>query len=551
MNQEKELERHNQKLQSIRNAQTKEEIPTANISAVTRYLSNNSSFDGNKVSPSEFNIVLDAILKYNFFIMPEVKEIYMQVLKKNYPDKTQEEYEKKYSQIAESSNIGHYIIEASERSAKLQEFKEKEELEQHTENMKQIKSAFELKDLPKVGIGTLNGKIMKATKNDFIERFSIEQIREISEMLMSENAVEEEIEEKIYNICKTYGFDEEQTSLMYQQIESQLFLDKTIGYTIEEIKEKEARILQIYKMDHEETMENIKNARRISEMPPNLTESTLTGYLSGNTTIYPKADRITTTDLKEVTTLLLQGNDFTSYEVEEALRKIVEKYYPEKTDEAFGLLKEKFEKLPRTQYLVEEINYSNERQAEFIGRQCSNVNVYFVPNPNSPIEGGRFYNCYINRVKNLDLGKLLPEDVLDLDKVVPKGMDVDSIEWYIQEYYDETFKTAGGIILNRDETIGNVNVFRPSGGSVGITPEENEQRKQLQELSKEVKQIIANKRASSERFKEMQAAYISYQEETDKQLEALESKIDNLMQQNQQGGKKANETNDSSEDVER
>ena len=68
------------KLQSIRNAQTKEEIPTANISAVTRYLSNNSSFDGNKVSPSEFNIVLDAILKYNFFIMPEVKEIYMQVL---------------------------------------------------------------------------------------------------------------------------------------------------------------------------------------------------------------------------------------------------------------------------------------------------------------------------------------------------------------------------------------------------------------------------------------------------------------------------------------
>ena len=63
--------------------------------------------------------------------------------------------------------------------------------------------------------------------------------------------------------------------------------------------------------------------------------------------------------------------------------------------------------------------------------------------------------------------------------------------------------------------------------------------------------FIANKRASSERFKEMQAAYISYQEETDKQLEALESKIDNLMQQNQQGGKKANETNDSSEDVER
>lgn len=548
MNKEKEEKRHNQKLESIRNAKSKEELPVANISAVTRYLANNSSFDGNKISPSEFKPVLDAIMEHNFFIMPEVKEVFIEVLKKNYPGKTQEEYEQKYLQIAETSNISNYIIEASERNTKLQEFREKEELEQHNENMKQIKSAFELKDLPKVGIGTLNGKIMKATKNDFIERFSIEQIREISEMLMSGNS-EEEIEEKIFNICQTYGFDEDQTNLMYQQIESQFFLDKTIGYTIEEITEKEKRVLQIYKMDHEETMENIKNARRISEMPPNLTESTLTGYLSGNTTIYPKGDKISTTDLKDVTTLLLQGKDFSSYEAEEALRKIAEKYYPEKTEEALRLLKEKLEKLPRTQYLVEEINYSNERQEEFIGRQCSNVNVYFVPNPKSPIEGGRFYNCYINRVKNLDLGKLLPEDVLDLDKVVPKGMDVDSIEWYIQEYYDDTFKTAGGIILNRDETIGNVNVFRPSGGPVGITPEENEQRKQLQELSKEVKQIIANKRASSERFKKMQAAYINYQEETDKQLEALETKIDKLMKQNEPEGKN-NETNDSDEEIE-
>ena len=548
MNKEKEEQRHNQKLESIRNAKSKEELPVANISAVTRYLANNSSFDGNRISPSEFKPVLDAIMEHNFFIMPEVKEVFIEVLKKNYPGKTQEEYEQKYLQIAETSNIAHYIIEASERNAKLQEFREKEELEQHNENMKQIKSAFELKDLPKVGIGTLNGKIMKATKNDFIERFSIEQIREISQMLMSGNS-EEEIEEKIFNICQTYGFDEEQTNLMYQQIESQFFLDKTIGYTMEEIIEKEKRVLQIYKMDHEETMENIKNARRISEMPPNLTESALTGYLSGNTTIYPKGDKISTTDLKDVTTLLLQGKDFSSYETEEALRKIAEKYYPEKTEEALILLKEKLEKLPRTQYLVEEINYSNERQEQFIGRQCSNVNVYFVPNPKSPIEGGRFYNCYINRVKNLDLGKLLPEDVLDLDKVVPKEMDVDSIEWYIQEYYDDTFKTAGGIILNRDETIGNVNVFRPSGGPVGITPEENEQRKQLQELSKEVKQIIANKRASSERFKEMQAAYINYQEETDRQLEALETKIDKLMKQNEPDAKN-NETNDSDEEIE-
>jgi len=498
MNQEKELERHNKVLETIRNATSKEELPNASISAITRYLANNATFDGEKISQKEFKPVLDAILKYDFFTMPEVKEVFINVLKENYPGKTEEEYEQKYNLIAQSSNIGHYIIEASERSGKLQEFKEKDDLEKHNQTLKQIKDAYEIKDLPKVGIGTLNGKILGATKNDFIERFSIEQIREISEMLLKDKS-EEEIEEKIYHICESFGFDDEQTNLMYQQIESQLFTDKTIGYTLEEIQEKEKRILQIYKMDHEETMENIKNAKRISQLPPNLTSSNLTSYLSGNTTIYPKAEKISTSDLKNL-----------------------------------------------TQYLLDkEINYSQSRQEEFVGKNCSNVNVYFVPNPKSPIEGGRFYNCYINRVSNLDLGQIVP---LNLDEIVPKGMDVDSLEWYIQEYHDSTFKTAGGIILNKDETIGNVNVFKPEDGKIGITPEENARFKELQELGKEVKEIIRKKNENSERFKQMQEAYFKYQEESDKQLQELEAKIDSLMQkQEQEQTSKKHDENDDNE----
>ena len=544
MNQEKELERHNKVLETIRNATSKEELPNASISAITRYLENNATFDGEKISQKEFKPVLDAILKYDFFTMPEVKEVFINVLKENYPGKTEEEYEQKYNLIAQSSNIGHYIIEASERSGKLQEFKEKDDLEKHNQTLKQIKDAYEIKDLPKVGIGTLNGKILGATKNDFIERFSIEQIREISEMLLKDKS-EEEIEEKIYHICESFGFDDEQTNLMYQQIESQLFTDKTIGYTLEEIQEKEKRILQIYKMDHEETMENIKNAKRISQLPPNLTSSNLTSYLSGNTTIYPKAEKIFTSDLKNLTQYLLDKKDFNSTEIENELRLIVEKYYPQNVEEAYTLLKEKLSKLPRTQYLVEEINYSQSRQEEFVGKNCSNVNVYFVPNPKSPIEGGRFYNCYINRVSNLDLGQIVP---LNLDEIVPKGMDVDSLEWYIQEYHDSTFKTAGGIILNKDETIGNVNVFKPEDGKIGITPEENARFKELQELGKEVKEIIRKKNENSERFKQMQEAYFKYQEESDKQLQELEAKIDSLMQkQEQEQTSKKHDENDDNE----
>ena len=127
-------------------------------------------------------------------------------------------------------------------------------------------------------------------------------------------------------------------------------------------------------------------------------------------------------------------------------------------------------------------------------------------------------------------------------------MDVDSLEWYIQEYHDSTFKTAGGIILNKDETIGNVNVFKPEDGKIGITPEENARFKELQELGKEVKEIIRKKNENSERFKQMQEAYFKYQEESDKQLQELETKIDSLMQkQEQEQTSKKHDENDDNE----
>jgi len=273
-------------------------------------------------------------------------------------------------------------------------------------------------------------------------------------------------------------------------------------------------------------MQNIQEARRISQLPTNLTFSTLAGYLSGNTIIYPKAERITTTDLKDLTQMLLDGGNFETETATAELRKLAQQYYPENSQEAYNLLLSKLSTLPRTQYLVEEINFSQARQTEFIGRNCSNVNVYFVPNPKTPIEGGRFYNCYINRVENLDLGQILP---LDLEGIIPEGMDVDSIEWYVQERYDQTFKKAGGIILNKDETIGNVNVFKPSDGRIGITAEEHSKFKELEDLGTQVKELIAQKKANSEKFKAAQEAFFRYEEAADKKLAELEAKIDAML----------------------
>ena len=129
---------------------------------------------------------------------------------------------------------------------------------------------------------------------------------------------------------------------------------------------------------------------------------------------------------------------------------------------------------------------------------------------------------------NLNLDQIIP---LNLDELVPDGMDVDSIEWYIQEHYDETFKAAGGIILNKDETIGQVTVFQPSEGKIGITPEEQKRYEEIEQIGKKVKEIIRNKNEKAKKFEDLQNAYIQYQKETDDELKDLEERINELLRE--------------------
>ena len=78
---EREEKRHSKVLESIRTAQSKEELPNATLSQITRFLANNTSFDGVKISPTEFKPVLDKILKHNVFATPEVKKVFVMFYK--------------------------------------------------------------------------------------------------------------------------------------------------------------------------------------------------------------------------------------------------------------------------------------------------------------------------------------------------------------------------------------------------------------------------------------------------------------------------------------
>ena len=496
MNDERELERHNRILEQIKNAKTKDELPKISFQSIASYLATNVYFDGRKISQTLFQPVVDAIIDHGFLVHPEVKNALIEVIVENYPDVSEERIVDKFNEILSCQRIRYILSEITQKNIKLDEFIRKDNLNEHKKMIKGINDAYEIKDLPKVGLSELNKKLIRAVNdNDFITNIKTSEIKELTDAYLK-NYSFKQIEDIIYKLVSKYSLSDDDRTLMAEQIMGSLLMDETIQYTVEEIALKENRKLQIYKLNHEETMEYIKNAHRISQLPPNLTVSAINSYLNGNTTIYTNDDRITAEDLKDLTDLLIDGYKWEDEVIVKEVKRIAEAKYPDKED-AFELLYKKLSNLPKTYYLVEEVKYSLERQTEFIGRGSSNVNVYFMPNNKSPIDGGRFYNCYINRVNNLDLSEILP---LDLDSIVPPNMDIDSVEWYVQENYDPTFKTAGGIILNKDETIGNVSVFKPNDGTVGVTLEEKirmdeiddldsqieEKKKQLEELNSEI-----------------------------------------------------------------
>jgi len=245
MGEDKELERHNKVLEQIRNATTKEEVPSSTLSKVTKFIATNVYFDDTRLSQTEFKSVLDAILQSGAFVTPEVKKVFMEILTKNYPGRIQEEFEAQYEKMARASNINNYIIEAEARNAKLLELQKQANLGEHNQTLEQIRTSFELRDLPKVSKGVLNRKVQRATQNDFTDKFPIEIVNEISDDLLQGKTIEEVLG-KIYEFCeRTLGGDAHLANEMFEQIRKGFAMDETIAYTVEEVQKKDKRTLEI------------------------------------------------------------------------------------------------------------------------------------------------------------------------------------------------------------------------------------------------------------------------------------------------------------------
>ncbi len=534
MDNEKEINRHKKIMDSIRSAKCREDVPNVSISNIASYLANNVYFDDKHISQSLFKPVVDMVVNYGLFGMPQVRDVFIGVLKENYPDKSEEEYIEKYNIINKSIRITNIIIEVSERMAKIQKFQDEEDLINHKNVLKDIEKAYNVKDLPSVGISELNRRIQRSfNSNDFIKNIKVSSFKDVTDAFMAGKSIKD-INSLVYNYCDKLDLSKDNRQLMYSQIVSSLNMDKVIRYLSSEIKAKEERKLKIYKINHEDNMQVIKDATRIIQLPPNLTETNLTLYLSGNSIIFVKGCKISTLDLKKITFLLLSGKKWEDKEVNVELKKICYKYYSGdskeksiiKGDIAYKLLYDKLSKLPKTYYLIEEINACNKRIKEFTASKSSNVNVFFIPNSRGSVDGERFYNCYINRVNNLDLGEL---PSFDLSDIVPPEMDIDSVEWFIQEYFDKTFKSDDEIIIKKNETIGSVNVFSSNDKKESIGNEEQDVYKKLSDLYNEVNKLFERRNKEQNRFLMSQASFLKNQSEIDKRLNELKKIIDSLI----------------------
>lgn len=522
MTEERELLRHNNIIEAINNANIKEDLPNVTISTLSSFLASNLYFNNNHLSATLYATISSIIFEEG--ISDNVKTSLLTIMKDNYSEVSDEEIISKINTILSSPRINYLVDEIKLRIKKINELEARRYLQEHNKNISLINNANEIDEIPTITKAKLTRLISDNTKNNYNDKINVKYLSDVADLLLAGVGVNEKLfKYHLLMACKKSSLGNQNN--MYEEILPQLLeIETRIKYLVEEINLRDRKISKILELNHEDIMSRIKDAKRISQLPVNLTISTITNYFSGNSIIYPKADKIPSNEFINVANMLLEGKKLDSDEIINELQNITKRYYPY-DNKAFELLFDKLSGLPKTYYYVQEINYSKERQKEFIGRSNSNVNVYFVPNPKSPVEGGLFYNVYINRVDNLNLDKIIP---LNLEEIVPKGLDVDSLEWYVQEHYDDTFKTAGGIILNKDETIGNVSVFQPSEGKIGVTKEEHSKYQELEEISGKVKEIIEKKKKETDRFMEMQRSFLKFQKSMDEELSVLEKKIDSL-----------------------
>ena len=444
-----------------------------------------------------------------------------------------------------SRRLHNYIKDIRDYDKKFRELSKPNALARHNIVMEQIRKADSTKKLPKINNSNLTILLINALKPAFRGKLSTNDVKLLAEKLIEGYSFDDEkvlllLEAKFWNNSNlVYPFFAKGYDVRRKFVLGLLEKDFNLRLLIEELRAKNARTLEIYKEEHERIMASIGRANRISEMPTGFSLSRITGYLSGNSIITKNDKTMPGEWFNNLALLLLNGASLDTPEVQAEINNISLKYClaireSESSDIAninasvYQVLYYKIAKLPKLAYYVEEVRYASKRQEEFISRESQSVKVYILPSDKSPIDGGNFYCIYISRKEG-------PK--LNIEEIFTKAGEVKDIEKYIKENYDPTFKRAGGIILNRDEKIDrNVSVYAPDDGSIGISPEDSENYKKLEDLTARLNVLYNAKTQATEAFEKQQeefnkqyAEYKQQQEKSNKEIGEIQGEMNTLV----------------------
>ena len=152
------------------------------------FFSSNIYFNDEKISASEYTDLVDKIVKHSTFNNQEVKEYFIGTIIEKYPNTTEEEIIQRYEKILNTNRVDYILNEIGLRNIKLDKIIKEENLSIHNDIMKNIYNSYEIKDLPKIGIGELNKKLLRAVNdNDYIKTIKTSEIKELTDAYLDEN----------------------------------------------------------------------------------------------------------------------------------------------------------------------------------------------------------------------------------------------------------------------------------------------------------------------------------------------------------------------------
>lgn len=487
----KELERHEKVLNRINSASKKEELPSIGYSSILQIISDVMCFNNNKLDKDTFKVVIDKLNSGYSFRSNEIRRSIMIILLNNYSDLNEKEVTDKYIELINNEKINNILYEVQLRTEKIRIFENEEKKKNHETNVKNINNSVIVRELPRVGLSELNKELLSCVNNnDFVKNIKTCEISELTEAYLNKESFDY-IKVVVGNMVHKFNIPVTSKSKMKEQIIAALILNINIDYIIEEIELKEKRKEYIYKADHEDVMKQINLANTIYKLPGNLSESTLNGYLAGNSTIYTNDNRIPSTEFKRLTSLLLSGNKIDDEISKEEIKSLVTKYYPDKND-AFDLLYNKLRELPRTYYYVDEIVAFLNKRAQLILYSNTYSNLYlklYLKNKN----GGRFFVIHSNQGDNYNFDEIVskfnkskyPQEPLNYEI---KEDDLNDLLKFARENYDSTFKRVGAIILSLGEKLRNINIYIPEVSQVYVDNKEKEKMDSISDLDKEIKE---------------------------------------------------------------